>query len=91
MARRATTGKARPAVPAPAAAANEPAQTPAPLAKPKTAAQPPLTLQGRIEQLEHELADARSRITDLEQRQRHIADRIAWALDSLRDLMDEDD
>lgn len=50
----------------------------------------PKTPQQRIDLLERELDDARRRIDDLEVRQRQIADRIAWALDSLRDLMDDD-
>lgn len=84
MARRAAPAKARPA-------ASRPAETP-PLArtKVKVAADRPRTVEQRIDELERELAEARIRISDLESRQRQIADRIAWALDSLRDLMEDE-
>lgn len=54
------------------------------------------TAASLIDQLEHdhaalktELAAARQRIQDLEARQADIADRIAWALDSLHDLAED--
>ena len=52
--------------------------------------------QSRIHALEMErqklaadLGEARLRIEDLERRQTEIADRIAWALDSLHDLISD--
>jgi hypothetical protein len=40
----------------------------------------------RVAALEAELVAARARIVELEARQAEIADRIAWALDSLHDF-----
>ena len=54
-------------------------------------------LKVRVAALEREraalaadLEAARARITDLETRQGEIADRIAWALDSLHDLIGDE-
>lgn len=84
MARRATPGKQRPT---PQGSAESAA---AARVKTRLVAEQPRSLQQHVEQLERDLADARSRISELEASQRQIADRIAWALDSLRDLMEED-
>lgn len=86
MARRATSHKSRTAPAQPAAPESPSHATPK---KPKGPADSTRSLQQRIDELERELAEAKARIGDLQQRQSQIADRIAWALDSLHDLMDE--
>jgi chromosome segregation ATPase len=46
-----------------------------------------LALEAERQKLSAELTEARTRIEGLEKRQAEIADRIAWALDSLHDLI----
>lgn len=85
MARRPTTGKARPSPAEPKA----PAPSPSTQGKTSSSIESPRALKLRIDELERELAAARSLIGDLQSRQSQIADRIAWALDSLHELMEE--
>lgn len=85
MARRATPSKSRPVT----AASPAPAPATAASKKAKGTPESPRSLQQRIDELERELAEARARIGELQNRQTEIADRIAWALDSLHELMEE--
>jgi hypothetical protein len=48
-----------------------------------------LALESERQKLAADLSAARNRIEDLERRQAEIADRIAWALDSLHDLLSD--
>lgn len=96
MARRASGGKARAAPVAPKlSAAPIPAAKPAVAApterKPTERAARSATAKRTLEDLERELVDARRRIEALEARERAIVDRIAWALDSLHDLLAADE